>query len=67
MIQVMFDKESEYQWMRFVMEAGVLNLHTDTIKTLEDYHIPLNHIVTYKQSDYYENDVAKDGEMDGKM
>lgn len=61
----MFDKESEYQWMRFVMEAGVLNLHRDTIKTLEDYHIPTGHTVTYKQSDFYENDVAKDGEEDG--
>lgn len=62
MIQVVFDKESEYQWMRFVMEAGVLNLHRDTIKTLEDYHIPTGHTVTYKQSDCYENDMVKGGE-----
>jgi hypothetical protein len=62
MIQVTFDKESEYQWIRFIMEAGVLNLHRDTIKTLEDYHIPTKHMVTYKQSDCYENDIVKDGE-----
>ena len=62
MIRVIFDKESEYQWMRFVMEAGVLNLHTDTIKILKDYHIPTGHTVTYNQSDCYENDIVKDGE-----
>lgn len=60
MITITFDKESEYQLVRLVIETGILNCG-DSVKTLhEKYGVPLKLNVNYKASDNYEDDIPKD-------
>lgn len=61
MIIVTCDKESEYQWMRAIMEAGEVALGTRGIdalnRCLDIPIIPYRQIVTYRQSESYKNDI----------
>lgn len=58
MIVITFDKESEYLWIRHIVEAGVLNISPDIIKEMSEENIPLENSVTYKKTDSLQKDVC---------
>lgn len=58
MIVITFDNESEYLWIRNVVEAGVLNISHDIIKEMNEQNIPLENSVLYKRTDNYKNNIC---------
>ena len=66
MIKITFDKESEFVWIKNVIENGVLNLRDGDpfVETFKKHDLSLNQKVTYIKSDIYEDDCveAREGE-----
>lgn len=59
MINITFDKASEYLWLRTVMECGVLNCRDSMRELINEYEIPATQDVTYSRSSKYINDLKE--------
>ena len=57
MIQIIFDKESEFRWIKNALESGVMNISNP--HTLRAMGVPLKQEINYKASDNYENDIKE--------
>ena len=61
MIKITFDKESEFVWLKYVIENGVLTLREGDhfVETFKKHDLSLNQKVTYITSDNYEDDLVE--------
>ena len=61
MIKITFDKESEFEWLKYVIRNGVLNLRDGDpfVETFKKHDLSLNQKVTYVKSDNYEDDLVE--------
>ena len=57
MIEIKFDKESEWVWLKNIIGAGTLN--TTQAYTMNFLGVPLTQNVKYVASDYYEDDIKE--------
>ena len=61
MIKITFDKESEFVWIKNVIENGILNFRDGDpfVETFKKHDLSLNQKVTYIKSDNYEDDLVE--------
>ena len=61
MIKITYDKESEFVWIKNVIENGILNFRDGDpfVETFKKHDLSLNQKVTYVKSDNYEDDLVE--------
>ena len=61
MIKITYDKESEFEWLKYLIRNGVLNLREGDhfVETVKKHDLSLNQKVTYVKSDNYEDDLVE--------
>lgn len=58
-IKISFDKESEFLWIKEIIDAGVLNGSHDRLTILKYLGVSMKQSVTYSPNDNYEDDTKE--------
>ena len=55
-MKIIYEKESEYQWIYHVVRAGCLNISSGITEEFKKYGIPFKLSIMYERSDNYVDD-----------
>lgn len=58
-IKISFDKESEFLWIKEIINAGLLNGNPDRLTILKYLGVPMQQTVSYSPNDNYEDDIKE--------
>ena len=56
-MKIIIDKESEFQWIREIIDTGLLNISRDLAMSMMNRGIDLSQNILYEKSDAYMKDL----------